>query len=566
MSRTVLLGGPHVASSACITPRVGRRFQTVKRRLFARSCNEDSPSPFRHSMKPGFVQQKRHHVASLALKASEARNLARNGGKPSDKQLRGTRLCTVPGTGDLRVPDCLSIANQRKGRSLQIAKVTGLITRLQDHPNCCELSDPPSSEWGVSLFTVSFFGVSLLSVALMICARDATLVTLGVMLLLAVISFAIAYGPLEEDARKGELQPRQPGLPPDWHNLYHPTKELTFYYNSETKVCQWEAPELLVTLAAPDVSQTSDDLVASYLAHGIGKLSSVLLKLPVTVALYLAPLYETLWLLRHAGRLGVWTSGVSVAAAAALPQPLPALVLALGPFAFGMDSSFVDIFQATVTVAFVWESVLCLALLVSIGYGIHSLMATLKRAARARLPPCEPTGDSSLLTGLLCALCPGFGWRLHPFAFGLNFRRIVILPLPSKVPLPIPVPRWELLPGTLVAFLYATPVLLPLVRCLAAATESSRALGPSTLLKILLSSPVFFVGVSAAVATVLVRKQKEAYETALAAVEGASNGAELQEKMHSESEGPANRTGDLEDAFENLLKEEFDARLGVGDL
>ncbi|GAQ90537.1 hypothetical protein KFL_006530030 [Klebsormidium nitens] len=405
----------------------------------------------------------------------------------------------------------LSTAAQNRGHSSAALTITRLVL---GSPNCSENplekppADPPSSDWGLSFFTVSFFGVSLLSAALMFCARDATLFTLALMLVLAVVSFTIAYNPLEEDAKKGEFQPRQPGLPPGWHNLYHREEQLTFYYNSETKVSQWEAPELLISPAAPDVSQTSDDLVASY--------------------------------------------------------PLPALVLALSPLPFGVESSTFDFFQWTVTVGVFWESVLCLALLASIGYEIQSLMATLKRAARARLPPCEPAGDSSLITNLFCALCPSLGWRLHPFAFGLSFRRIVILPLPSKVPFPVPVPRWELLPGTLVAFLYIAPMILPLVRCLAAAAERSQALGPSTLLRILLSSPVVYVGVFAAVATALIRWQKEAYERALAEFERTSERTELQETMSGKIEGGESRPGVLDDAFENLLKKDFDARLGGG--
>jgi hypothetical protein len=348
------------------------------------------------------------------------------------------------------------------------------------------------------------------------------------------------WGLLELDSKNGQFQPRDPGLAPDWHNLYSPGEKRTFYHNSLTKVSQWEAPGSLPRATAP--SGTPDDLVLSYLVHGTGRLLSTLLKLPVTVGLYLASLYATLWILQHNQSLGDWTSGILAASFVALPQPLPLVVLALGSYP-GLNT-FLDS-----PVVGGWEALLSLALLGSLVPEIQSLLATLKAAARARLPPSEAPSGASFLTDLFCALCPGLGWRLYPYALQLSFERIVILPSVLNLPVPVPVPRWEVLPDSWVALLYASPLVLPLARVLFAATQGAEAVTPGVVGDLVLSSPSVLVGGLAAVATVLIRGQKEAYARALAKY----------------AEGRPGEEGEsmLEDLEESLL-EDFDKRLGGG--
>lgn len=188
------------------------------------------------------------------------------------------------------------------------------------------------------------------------------------------------------------------------------------------------------------------------------------------------------------------------------------------------------------------------------------------------------TGDSTFLTDLICALCPGLGWRLHPFAFKLDFERIAIFPMPLKLPVPVPVPRWELLPGSLVALLFASPLVLPLAKVLStpieipqapepslfmdlfpiakAATKGAQALEPGVFIEAVLSSPAVWVDVFVSVATVLIRKHKKAYESAL-------------EERKVESEKAVGVEGSNAlfsvEVIEEKWKEDFDQRLGRKD-
>lgn len=325
--------------------------------------------------------------------------------------------------------------------------------------------------------------------------------------------------------------------------VYSPGQKRTFYHNSATEVSQWEAPGSLPPATAP--SGTPDELVLSYLAHGTGRLLSTLLKLPITLGLYFACLYETLWILQHVHTLGFWTSALLAASFVALPQPLPLLILALGSYS-GLNTF--DPFVGG------WEVFLSLALLASLVPEIQSLLATLKAAARSRLPPSEAT--PSFLPDLFYALCPGLGWRLHPYALQLSFERIIILPFFLNLPVPVPVPQWELLPDSWVALLYASPLVLPLARALFAATQGAEAVTPGVVGEFVgvvgnfvLSSPSVLVGGFAAVATVLIRGQKEAYASAL--------------RKYKEGQKGEGGEAMLEDLEKSLL-DDFDERLGGG--
>ncbi|GAQ90538.1 hypothetical protein KFL_006530040 [Klebsormidium nitens] len=401
--------------------------------------------------------------------------------------------------------------------------------------------------------------------------------------LLAIIAcFAVpVYQILGIEAElRGQFEPRRPELPPEWHNLYYPREKLPFYYNSVTKASQWEYPDLPTPPDEPDVSVTSDELVGSYLADGTGQLFSALLKLPVTLLLYYAPLFELQWLIQlyKDHTIGGWSFWLLASAVAALPQPLPLLILALG----GSQPAITPFLDGPVAVG--WEAFLSLALLGSLASEVQSLIQTLDEAARARLPPRKMTADSSFLTNLVCALCPGLGWKLHPFALTLNFERIVIVPFLCKVPLRVPVPRWELLPGSLVALLFASPLVLPLARALSTPIEVAQApersaymkffnvvskategaLEPGVFIEAVISSPAVWVGVFVSVATVLIRKQKEAYESALMEWESEREKAAGENLGKEEKADQSNSLLLLED-IEERWKDDFDKRLGPQD-
>ncbi|GAQ90536.1 hypothetical protein KFL_006530020 [Klebsormidium nitens] len=331
-------------------------------------------------------------------------------------------------------------------------------------------------------------------------------------LFIVVTSFDSLIHDLElgVSAKKGHFQLREPELSPEWHNLYDPTEELTFYYNSVTKVSQWTFPEPgpFVPGTEFDVNQTSSDLVTSYLVTGARRTATTLLKAAVTAGVYGGLAYQVYWLLEHSAPWD-WHPLLLAISFFALPQPLPLLAIALGS-----NPLFTPLLQGPTAVW--WEAALSLALLGSLVPETQSLLKVLEEAAREKLPPCETREDLSLLTALLRALCPGLGWRLHPFAFSLNFKRIVILPMPRQLPLPVPVPEWELLPQSGFALSYASPLILPLATILQTATQpDAPPFNPVEALSVVVSSSAVLVGVLASVTTILIRRQKDAYVRAL---------------------------------------------------
>lgn len=220
-------------------------------------------------------------------------------------------------------------------------------------------------------------------------------------------------------------------------------------------------------------------------------------------------MYQNLWLLEHLAWRRDWLFWLLAVCFFALPQPLPLIAIAIGS-----NPAFTPLLEGPT--AFWWEVALSLALLGSLVPKARSLLETLEAAAREKLPPCETREDLSQLTALLRALCPGLGWRLHPYTFSLNFERVVILPLPRELPLPVPLPRWELLSQSVVALLYAAPLVLPLAKVLATATQpDAQPLAPVAALSLVLSSPALLVSVLASASTVLIRRQKDAYVRAL---------------------------------------------------
>lgn len=402
---------------------------------------------------------------------------------------------------------------------------------------------PAPSDWGPFVPAHLFFVV--FQILLVYALRFDTFLAFPLAFYTPILLWGIAEQ-LQKDAKKGQFLPRQPGLPPDWHNLYDPTKNRTFYYNSRTKAGQWALPGDLIS-PSTDVSRTSDQLLVSYFLQGTSELVASFFKLLGTVSLYVAPLLELAWAIMLLWNVSehLWISrGVLPATCLVLPQPLPAVVLFLATCRVELS-----LYGSARALRLGWETLLCAALLSSVVPEIRSLLATLKRAARARLSPCKPTGDVRYLIDFLCALCPGFGWRLHPFALRLSFDRFVLVPLPWRVPVPFPVPAWELLPRSGVAFLHGLPYVIPLTTALVAATKGNLWLTPGSFLRSVISTPSVLVSVSAALAVVFMRRKREAYELALSRVQGA--------QLESEKGGDVM----LED-LETKVKKDFDERLG----
>ncbi|GAQ82480.1 hypothetical protein KFL_001120250 [Klebsormidium nitens] len=284
-------------------------------------------------------------------------------------------------------------------------------------------------------------------------------------------------------ATTGRLLTRHPGLPPDWHMLSDPKTQL-----------------------------------------------GGLLQPVVTIGLYLSTVVTVYCFSRglYGGQLGVGTSFFLSAAFLTLPQPLLLLVIALSS-----RPSFLN-----GIVAARCESALCVTLLISVLPGLFSTLGTIHRAAEARLPRCRLPWNCECFLRLLVALCPALSSRLHPYALRLDYARVALLPLPYSVPLPVPVPRWELLKSSWRALLYAAPMVLPLARLLAAAPMGLPARTFCTL--VVWSRPVQISACVSAV-TFLLGRQRAAYEVA------------LEEK---------NKEEDAEvETLDKMLLQEFDSRM-----
>ncbi|GAQ78296.1 hypothetical protein KFL_000100610 [Klebsormidium nitens] len=293
----------------------------------------------------------------------------------------------------------------------------------------------------------------------------------GLASLLAYFSAEYTLLAFEKDSRmSGQLLERDPALPPDWHTLFDRKTNRVYFYNSQ--------------------------------------LGGILQAL-VTVGLYWSTVATLFWCtsaVYGAKQLGMGTSFFLAAAFLALPQPLPLVVLALSlrPSVIGG------------TLAARFESALCVTLLISVLSGLCSTLATIDRAAKARLPSCRLPWNCACFSRLLVALCPALSWRLHPYALRLDYARVALLPLLSRVPLQAPVPRWELLTFSWRALLYAAPMVLPLARLLAAAAAANpQGLAPGTLYGLVLHSRPVQMSACVSVVGFLFDRQRKAYEVAL---------------------------------------------------
>lgn len=293
------------------------------------------------------------------------------------------------------------------------------------------------------------------------------------------------------------------GLPLDWHTLLDPETNRVCFYNSVSKTVQWDPPPALPV----DTPGTSPVLFGTLTLFFGGLLQQLggLLQAVVTVGLYLSTVVTLYWCARalYGGhQLDVGTRFFLTAAFVALPQPLPFLVIALAlrpSFRWGALASR-------------FESALCVTLLISVLPGLCLSLRTIHQAAEARLPSCRLPWDFACFSRLLVALCPALSWVLHPYALKLDYARVALLPLPSRVPLPVPVPRWELLTASWRALLYAAPMVVPLARLLAA---NPQGLAPGTIYSLVLSSRPVQMSACVSAVMFLLERQRAAYEVAL---------------------------------------------------
>ncbi|GAQ78292.1 hypothetical protein KFL_000100570 [Klebsormidium nitens] len=237
----------------------------------------------------------------------------------------------------------------------------------------------------------------------------------------------------------GRLRTRHPGLPPDRHTLSDPRANRVCFYNSVSKVVQWEPPPSFL-LTTPEASPGLFGTLTLFFQQLWGLLQPI-----VTVGLYLSTVVTVYWFSRglYRDQLGVGTTLSLLAAFLALPQPLPFVVLALSS-----------------RPSFLGEVV----------------------AAQVRL----------------------------------DYARVALLPLPYSVPLPVPVPRWELLTSSWRALLYAAPMVLTLARLLAAAAAANpQVYAPSKLYTLVLCSRPVQISACVSAVAFLLGRQRAAYEVAL---------------------------------------------------
>jgi hypothetical protein len=200
------------------------------------------------------------------------------------------------------------------------------------------------------------------------------------------------------------------------------------------------------------------------------------------------------------------------------------------------------------SIAKAFETLLSVALAARLVSNLCSFSATLMRAARARAPFSNLSLDRRPFLRLLCALCPALSWRLQPWAFNLDRERFVLLPLPYDVPLPVWVPKWELLGRSWTALLFAAPVVLPLARLLAAATVV-QPVKTGSFLDLVVGSRVVQISAFVSVVSFLLGRQRDAYTAAIEQhCTVKSSGAEIEDGV----------------TWENVDKEvlaDFDSRL-----
>jgi hypothetical protein len=325
---------------------------------------------------------------------------------------------------------------------------------------------------------------------------------------------------LKDAAKTGQFQVRDPVLHDEWHNVYHPTERRTFYYNSETKEATWASslsPTLTLVGHMRPVLVRRDD---KYSTWGVWLRDTVLLirgalQLLITLGLYYRVGMTLLWPLGAiSGTLQIdpWVALVLCACSLALPQPLPLLVVHLGSLSLASLNGALATF---------FEAALCIGLLVFIASSFRSYLASSREAAKAKVfPSCAVDWDAGSFLGLVYSMCPVLSWRVHPYAFKLDFTRVVLFPLPHNVPIAIPVPNWDLLTPSkcLVALLFAAPMVLPLAR-LKQIAQCTSPVQFSTFCALVLESAPVRIGIVTAVVTFLLRRQRDAYVAAVKLVE-----------------------------------------------
>jgi hypothetical protein len=456
--------------------------------------------------------------------------------KPSDRTQPSPQLLTPlvdeAGTRENRSHICASASEGLAG---------------SPSPEDSDVQQPPS-EWGppvpILLWCLFSLAVALFACFIGLPFRIEAATNLPQVILIAIIWATItgifAWQQLSEAADAGQFQARDQRLPPDWHNLFDPIRKKTFYYNSVTGKSQFKPPGLLPSPAAVPSRTSPGRLFVTYLFKGLAQL---VLKPLVTAALYVMTVRTQIvtqmkalffCLLDPFSLDRLWPVLFHGACFLALPQPLPFISLTLSH-----NPAFAASLNGPTAARF--EVALCALLAASLVYELVAFLATMARAARARLPPCDLTWDARFASRFLCALCPALSWRLQPYAFTLDFTRVVLFPLPFGVPGALPVPKWELFTLSWRALLHAAPLVLPVTRVLVAAAAAK----PLNLVRTLLCPPVR-MGVLVSVATLLLRRQREAYEEALAQKATEEHTEELDKQMLAEFDerlGPGEGSG-----------------------
>lgn len=317
----------------------------------------------------------------------------------------------------------------------------------------------------------------------------------------------------EDTALTARLLVRSPGLPPDWHALSDPQTNRVYFYNSVSETAQWDPPPSLpVRIRSPGASSGPFGALTLFFDGLLQQLGGILQPL-VTVGLYWCR-FETLrWCARalFGGKLQLGAGTILFLSAAffALPQPLPFSILLLSRSRYpaclgGKLASRV-------------EFLLCIALVLSALPGLRLTLGVFNRAAEECVPKCRlPSWDCEAFTTLLIALCPALNWTLHPYALDWTADRVALLPLPFRVPLQVPVPRWEVLRSSWRAFLFAAPMVLPLARLLAAAAAAKPpGLSPGRIYALVICSRPVQMSAFVSVLEFLLERQGETYAAAL---------------------------------------------------
>jgi hypothetical protein len=382
--------------------------------------------------------------------------------------------------------------------------------------------DGPSDSWGFSGlvgFTTACAGLCI-GVLCWLKGRPGEKETQLLFAVLAAGLVILSLHLLKDAAKTGQFQVRDPVLADEWHNVYHPTERRTFYYNSETKVATWASDSFspsitLVKGVRPVLVRGDDDFTWGFWGTDTVLLIMGALKLLITLGLYYRIGMTLLWPLGAiSGTLQIdpWVGLVLSACSLALPQPLPLLVVHLGSLPLASLNGALATF---------FETPLCIGLLAFVAVTFRSYLARSREAAKAKVFPSSAVNwDAGSFLALVYSMCPVLSWRVHPYAFKLDFTRVMLFPLPYNVPIAIPLPNWDLLTlyNCLATLLFAAPVILPLAR-LKQIAQCTSPVQLSTFCALVLQSAPVQIGIVAAVVTFLLRRQRDAYVAAVKLVE-----------------------------------------------